>query len=245
MTSRSFTHDGAGNILTDTNNGVTTTWSYSHAGRPQSLVRAGITRGPFRHNAFGLFGWKQSTQGTPSSRIHLVYDLDGNLLLEANANAPDVARIHLAERPAARHVRRRADGRADAPLRAVDHLDRPVMLTTGTKSVVWRATCTAFGEALTITGSETLDARFPGQWFLMETGLHYNWHRWYDPSTGRYTQPDPLGLQAMLSDGPSRYAYARNSPLMYVDPDGLWTLQAGDSPLAEQHLDSADHLVQE
>ncbi|MBA3520162.1 MAG: RHS repeat-associated core domain-containing protein [Rhizobiales bacterium] len=51
---------------------------------------------------------------------------------------------------------------------------------------------------------------------MLETGLHFNWHRWYDATTGRYTQPDPLGLEA----GASRYAYALNSPLMYVDSTG-------------------------
>lgn len=40
--------------------------------------------------------------------------------------------------------------------------------------------------------------------------------RWYDASMGRYTQPDPIGMP----DGPSRYAYSLNSPLMYVDPEG-------------------------
>jgi RHS repeat-associated protein len=28
--------------------------------------------------------------------------------------------------------------------------------------------------------------RFPGQYFDQETGLHYNYHRTYDPQTGRY-----------------------------------------------------------
>ena len=28
------------------------------------------------------------------------------------------------------------------------------------------------------------DLRFPGQWFQLETGLHYNWHRHYDPKIG-------------------------------------------------------------
>jgi RHS repeat-associated protein len=67
-----------------------------------------------------------------------------------------------------------------------------------------------------------LDARFPGQWFQSETGLHYNWHRSYDPTLGRYTQPDPLGFV----DGPSVYAYAGGSPQRYVDRDGrfVWTL---------------------
>ena len=37
------------------------------------------------------------------------------------------------------------------------------------------------------------DLRFPGQFFLIETGLAYNWHRHYDPVTGRYTQPTRSG----------------------------------------------------
>ncbi|NOT69799.1 MAG: RHS repeat-associated core domain-containing protein [Hyphomicrobium sp.] len=49
--------------------------------------------------------------------------------------------------------------------------------------------------------------------------LHYNWHRHYDPSLGRYTQPDPLGFV----DGPSVYAYAGNSPNKLVDRMGLKT----------------------
>lgn len=72
-----------------------------------------------------------------------------------------------------------------------------------------------------ITGAATLDAGLPGQWFQLESGLHYNWHRHYDPTFGRYTQPDPLGFV----DGPSVYGYAVGSPAMAVDPDGrliLW-----------------------
>ncbi|MGE0056288.1 MAG: RHS repeat-associated core domain-containing protein [Hyphomicrobium sp.] len=44
--------------------------------------------------------------------------------------------------------------------------------------------------------------------------MHYNWHRHYDPSLGRYTQPDPLGFV----DGPSVLAYVRNVPLSLIDP---------------------------
>lgn len=70
-----------------------------------------------------------------------------------------------------------------------------------------------------ITGSTplTFDMRFPGQIFQLETGLVYNWHRHYDPTTGRYTRPDPLGFV----DGPSVYGYATQSPMMKVDPTGL------------------------
>ncbi len=77
-------------------------------------------------------------------------------------------------------------------------------------------------------GSE-VQARFPGQWYekstevrdanknLLSAGLHYNWHRYYDPNIGRYITPDPLGLAA----GMNIYGYVGGNPASYVDPDGL------------------------
>jgi RHS repeat-associated protein len=56
--------------------------------------------------------------------------------------------------------------------------------------------------------------RFPGQWFQSESGLHQNWMRDYDPTTGRYLQADPLGLV----DGASEYGYVGGNPGTGVDP---------------------------
>jgi RHS repeat-associated protein len=36
--------------------------------------------------------------------------------------------------------------------------------------------------------------RFPGQYYDEETGLHYNWHRYYKPEWGRYVEADPLNI---------------------------------------------------
>ncbi len=58
--------------------------------------------------------------------------------------------------------------------------------------------------------------RAEGQWFQSESGLHQNWMRDYDPTTGRYIQADPLGLV----DGASVYGYALQNPGRYVDPTG-------------------------
>jgi len=101
----------------------------------------------------------------------------------------------------------------------VDHLHRPVKMTSAAKATVWDAVWQPFGGLHAATGAASLNLRFPGQWFQSETGLHYNWHRSYDPTVGRYTQPDPLGFV----DGPSVYGYAKGSPQRWVDPNGQFS----------------------
>jgi RHS repeat-associated protein len=112
-------------------------------------------------------------------------------------------------------------------------------MTDSTQAVVWDAVYRPFGEVVSITGTATLNLRFPGQYFLIESGLAYNWHRHYDPTIGRYTQPDPIAdnrltaaqptmmspapasaMPLPFQDGPSVYAYARLAPTQHVDPDG-------------------------
>ena len=56
-----------------------------------------------------------------------------------------------------------------------------------------------------------------GQYFDQETGLHYNYHRYYDPGTGRYLTPDPIGLEG----GINLFSYTYNNPLNNIDPLGL------------------------
>ena len=56
-----------------------------------------------------------------------------------------------------------------------------------------------------------------GQYFDQETGLHYNYHRYYDPTTGRYLTPDPIGLVG----GINPFAYTFNNPVNLIDPYGL------------------------
>lgn len=99
-----------------------------------------------------------------------------------------------------------------------NHLGTPTVITDANQDVVWRLEQKPFGES-TPKGIVAEDARFPGQMFDEETGLHYNYFRDYDPTTGRYIQSDPIGLWG----GPNTYAYVGSSPMRYTDPLGLIT----------------------
>jgi RHS repeat-associated protein len=69
--------------------------------------------------------------------------------------------------------------------------------------------------------------RFPGQYHDAETDFFENWNRYYDPSAGRYLQPEPMTMKpsylaAMMAAGSSipTYSYALNNPLHFIDRDG-------------------------
>ncbi|WP_444935804.1 RHS repeat-associated core domain-containing protein [Microbulbifer sp. JMSA004] len=107
-----------------------------------------------------------------------------------------------------------------------DHLDTPKVLMDSSGEAVWRSTRTAFGE--TVIDSDVdedgqtvvFNIRFPGQYYDGESGLHYNYHRDYDPMLGRYIESDPIGLRGGLNT----YGYVYQNPFRYIDPAGEATL---------------------
>jgi RHS repeat-associated protein len=157
---------------------------------------------------------------TPAGTTHYVYDRAGHLIVEADSSGNTLREyVWLDDTPLAVV----ADVDTMSPklwFVHADHLDRPIKMTDGTQAVVWDAVYRPFGEVVSITGSASNNLRFPGQYYLLEDGLHYNWHRHYDPTIGRYLQADPLGLV----DGPSRYSYARSTAVGRIDPLGLETV---------------------
>ncbi|MCO6411411.1 MAG: hypothetical protein J5I92_01580, partial [Thiogranum sp.] len=99
-----------------------------------------------------------------------------------------------------------------------DHLDTPKLLSDSTQQIVWRGRREAFGKTMVDPSSTVeLNIRFPGQYYDQETGLHYNYFRYYDPAVGRYVTADPIGL----SGGINIYAYVRGNPMRFIDANGL------------------------
>lgn len=106
-----------------------------------------------------------------------------------------------------------------------DHLSTPRVITDSGNNIVWEwDNSDPFGNNVP-TASEGFEfnLRFPGQYFERETNLHYNYHRDYDPSVGRYVQSDPIGLEG----GINTYAYVDGNPVSKTDMLGLWSVTVG------------------
>jgi RHS repeat-associated protein len=75
---------------------------------------------------------------------------------------------------------------------------------------------------------DTYAPQFTGKERDAETGLDNFGVRYFSGPEGRFTSPDPLLLSAKLEDPQTwnRYVYARNNPLRYTDPSGLYASPA-------------------
>lgn len=169
-----------------------------------------------------------ATKGTwvKLGNYHFVQGTNSQLRIESQRNA--VANKAYLAADAARMVLTQTDSVSNPNYRYIhtDHLGAPRAVTDWTGRVLWKATYDPFGQAtvnpdVAGTGQPvTLNLRFPGQYYDAETGLHYNYFRDYEPTTGRYVESDPIGLGGGLNG----YAYAKGNPLSFTDPLGLQDL---------------------
>lgn len=113
-----------------------------------------------------------------------------------------------------------------------DHLGSTRVVTDGSGQVKSRLDYAPFGEKLAAgTGgrdaaqgyvNESVKQKFTGYERDSETGLDFAQARYYSNPQGRFLSVDPESAGAYEDDPQSwnAYAYARNNPLLYTDPDG-------------------------
>ncbi|MFC5497343.1 RHS repeat-associated core domain-containing protein [Caenimonas terrae] len=130
-----------------------------------------------------------------------------------------------------------------------DHLGTPRLITDDDNKPVWQWPYSAFGsnkptgvlkatpnpkatgskQDVALNATDTaleVNLRFPGQYFDEESNLSYNYFRSYNAAQGRYSQPDPIGLDG----GWNRFSYVRGNPLSMSDPEGLLGRAPGKGP---------------
>ncbi|MFE1404248.1 putative T7SS-secreted protein [Streptomyces sp. NPDC058770] len=119
-----------------------------------------------------------------------------------------------------------------------DLIGAPSELIGELGELAWSARTTLWGSTAWASRSTAyIPLRFPGQYFDPETGLHYNFHRYYDPETARYVTVDPLGLEP----APNALTYVEN-PHTWADPLGLKPCKIRVSPVASDWATKGAHI---
>jgi RHS repeat-associated protein len=212
----SFTYDDAGNQASKTVGTTTTSYHYDIEDR---LVRvtngSGTTIAEYVYDPFGRRLWKDVS----GVRTYFFY-ADEGLVAEFDASGNQTKEYGY--RPDSTWTTdplfMEQDGRYY--FYHHDHLGTPQQMTSVSGAVVWAAEYEEFGKA-TVDASSTVtnNLRFPGQYFDEETGLHYNFHRYYESTAGRYIIVDPLGMFGNTN----LYLYSGANPINYMDHLGLKT----------------------
>ncbi len=205
-----YVYDGHGNIVSD----GTRTFEYNQNNRLIRVSRDGSVVGEYFYDGQG-----RRVKKLASGVVTLYhYDYAGNLIAETDGSGTPLRDyVYLnGERVAMRIY----GPQAGWYYFVNDHLGTPQKIVSASGEVVWAAAYLPFGEAQIVTEIVANNFRFPGQYYDAESGLHYNWNRYYDPKTGRYLTPDPIGLEG----GVNLYAYVDGNPVNASDPSGLYAI---------------------
>ncbi|MCU7878857.1 MAG: RHS domain-containing protein [Candidatus Thiodiazotropha sp. (ex Lucinoma borealis)] len=214
-------------------------WEYNVAGRPVRFYRGERLVAAYRYNHKGERIRKTVYSNDPEQApeityyLYYLYDLQQRLSAEADEDG-DIIRqyLYLGRTPYAMLE----DG-VTYSIQS-DHLGTPHTVTDERSRLKWQAEYDPFGRATVKTQRIGFNLRRPGQYEDTESGLYDNYLRSYDPDSGRYLEPDPLGNL----DGMNRYAYVGNRPLERTDPLGLFKVHVsllGGDPVHESILQIA------
>jgi RHS repeat-associated protein len=226
---RSVNYDESGRIAEQEVDGLRQTYRYNAVGQLIEISANGQTMSRFTYDPLGRRLTKKSpdrsseylwtglaplTERTSSGMVNYLF-LPGSFFLKASSDDGDQFGFVL------------------------DHLGSPVV-GVGSDQQVVEMERTLWAEVATTPTVATLPqiGRL-GQYWDADSRLHYNWHRYYDPSLARYLQPDPLDL----AGGLNLYAYPEQ-PLAWVDPFGLYVcrIKMNECWNADQEKDARKKL---
>ena len=235
--SRAYAWDAAGNLDSVAPGGNLVDFSFDDASRLAAADRTSSGGGAtdFLYDGRGFLRSAAETSGGTAS-VTPLYDSTG--LLQAlrrqpsSTNPVDTTYVfYLAGRPVAQ-LEIDGTGAETWTYLTTDHLGTPLAATDQSAAITWQGGFEPFGtdyQAGTGTGASEngITLRLPGQWVddswadaTSGAGVFYNVWRWYSPNIGRYTRPDPWGLDQ--PDGLALlYTYAEARPLLLTDPEAL------------------------
>ncbi|WP_328712356.1 DUF6531 domain-containing protein [Nocardia salmonicida] len=171
----------------------------------------------YTYDALGRRTTKRRRSSSGDTLESVNYIWEGTSLLEEVSNGQAIRWDYIpgTYRPIAQRIFR-AGRECESVVVVTDSIGMPTELINSFTGESLAAAVSSLWGISTWSGSTSTPLRFPGQQHDVETGLHYNLARFYDPATGRYLTTDPLGLAP--SPNPNTYPY---NPTSWADPLGL------------------------
>ncbi|SQI99664.1 RHS repeat-associated core domain-containing protein [Aggregatibacter aphrophilus] len=120
-----------------------------------------------------------------------------------------------------------------------DQIGIPREMTDSDGKLIWKGRYDAWGSLIRDSYQETASDshqpfRLQNQYFDEETGLHYNFFRYYAPVLGRFITQDPIGVRG----GSNLYFFAPSAQ-MWSDSLGLSAVQVAKGVLSFIATDTA------
>jgi RHS repeat-associated protein len=205
----SYTYDSNGNTLTKTVGTDTTSYAWDYENRLTSVTLPGSGGTvSFKYDPFG----RRIEKILPSATRLFVYD--GASLVEATDGSGSEVASYTQGPNIDEHLGMSRG--TSVSYYEQDGLGSVTSLTSSSGSLAQTYTYDSFGNQTASSGSLTNFFRYAGREFDTETGLYYNRARYFNPATGRFLSPDPIGF----AGGIDFYQYAINNPVAYTDSFG-------------------------
>ena len=214
--SASYTFGRDGNPSAVTGPGAMSA-QYDHDNRLTSITR-GTSSTTFTYDGLGH---RVAVKSANASARNFHFDPAGRLLFETDASGLVTSNYIYA---GSRLV---ASGTVSEGF-VFYHFDKTgntLALTDSTGAVVAAYAYSPHGAILSRSGTANTPFTYVGAYGVMDDGnnLYHMRNRHYDALTGRFLQPDPIGLEGGLN----LYAYVENNPVTGIDPEGLWNMDGG------------------
>jgi RHS repeat-associated protein len=249
-----YSYDAWGNLLTKSPTKCSAE-NLNNSADPQN--RAHPTSGPdYQYDAAGNMtkdNLSQSYTYDPENRITGApgytygYDADGNRVEKSTGGSSPTGTLYwymtpgiVAESDLAGNLQSEYvffDGervaRKDLPSNAVsyyfsDQLKTASVITNSARNIKSESDYYPWGGELSFIANDSNHYKFTGKERDTETQLDYFGARYYSNALGRFISTDPGPYIRSDPQTWNRYAYTRNNPHKYIDPDGRYFVVAAD-----------------
>lgn len=210
----SYSYDPNGNLTAKSKAGVNTLYSYSPENRLLEMDD-GSTQTAYAYDPDGL-RVRSVKNGTLT--VHHLLDKAlpyAQVVQQTNGSGVELARyiygtsLLSMKRPEAGTRYYTSDG-----------LGSTRQLTDSAQSVTDSYDYDGFGNLIQSAGATANQHLFAGEQYDPELAMYYLRARYYDPTTGRFAEMDPISGDELRPLSQNRYIYAEANPVMNIDPSG-------------------------